>query len=277
VRPLISRLDIGPWRLAGLSDGTVSLPRDYYEGVDWAEWGDRLAPSGSIDRPIGCFLIQGEGRTILVDTGVGARDLGWARGGQLLLALSVAGVAPSRVDMVVCTHLHADHIGWLFETEPGPFATAQIVMSSRERDWVRATGSRRTRDTVGRLARTSRLVLVGDEDALAPGVRIRATPGHTPGHISVVVSGSERRAFILGDVVVCPEEIGQTWTNTSDAEPLVAAATRATLWEELEATDDALVGAHFPALRFGVIRSRSGRPCFKASGPPPRSVLAIRT
>jgi glyoxylase-like metal-dependent hydrolase (beta-lactamase superfamily II) len=108
-------------------------------------------------------------------------------------------------------------------------------------------------------------------------VRIRATHGHTPGHISVVVSGPERRAFVLGDVVVCPEEIGQTWTNTSDAEPLVAAATRATLWEELEATDDVLVGAHFPALRFGVIRSRNGRPRFEPTGPLPRSVPAVLT
>src|SRR4029079_3286383 len=118
-----------------------------------------------------------------------------------------------------------------------------------------------------RLAANDRLLLVGDEDTVAPGVRIRATPGHTPGHISVVVSGPERRGFVLGDVVICPEEIGQAWTNTSDAEPRVAAATRARLWEELEATDDVVVGAHFPSLRFVVIRHSNGRPGFEATGP----------
>ncbi|WP_410618546.1 MBL fold metallo-hydrolase [Amycolatopsis sp. cmx-8-4] len=78
--------------------------------------------------PIGAFLVRGQGRTILVDTGFGPRETGFphgvtpaagdptqpmGEGGDLLAALAKAGTAPEDVDTVFVTHLHSDHVGWL--------------------------------------------------------------------------------------------------------------------------------------------------------------------
>lgn len=128
---LIGDIDIHP-----VADGTFRASPAYF--------GDHARPDGHEDLftrhgmawlPIGCFLVRTGDRTILIDAGVGPemRDDGPRRllvGGQLLLGLRAAGVtAPATTD-VVCTHLHADHCGWLLtatpprSSPPPPFGSA---------------------------------------------------------------------------------------------------------------------------------------------------------
>ena len=84
-------LEVGRLRVVPVSDGLARLPPGYFGNVDWRRHRALLGPDGTLDLPIGTFLVHGNGRTVLVD----------------------AGVAPEAVDLVICTHLHMDHVGWL--------------------------------------------------------------------------------------------------------------------------------------------------------------------
>ncbi|HEX3335642.1 MAG TPA: MBL fold metallo-hydrolase, partial [Jatrophihabitans sp.] len=132
---LVGDIDVHP-----VSDGTFRASPAYF--------GEHARPDGHEDLftahgmawlPIGCFLVRTGDRTILVDAGMGPamRDDGPRRlliGGQLLLGLRAVGVTPAQVTDVVCTHLHADHCGWLFDRDAAPvFAHATIWFGAH--DW----------------------------------------------------------------------------------------------------------------------------------------------
>lgn len=80
------------------------------------------------------------------------------------------------------------------------------------------------------------------------------TPGHTPGHLSVVVSSQGKRAILLGDAIVCPVQLDEpSWQSIGDVNPRLAARVRARLFRELEDPNTLGAGAHFPELRFGSV------------------------
>ena len=86
------------------------------------------------------------------------------------------------------------------------------------------------------------------------------TPGHTPGHLCVVVASGGQRALLLGDAVTCPVQLDEpTWHSIGDVDPELANRTRERLWRELEGKDVTGAGAHFPELRFGRVLKGSGK------------------
>jgi glyoxylase-like metal-dependent hydrolase (beta-lactamase superfamily II) len=89
------------------------------------------------------------------------------------------------------------------------------------------------------------------------------TPGHTLGHMSVVVSSGTQRAFMLGDAVGCPAQLEDSeWAAMSDIDRDLSSRTREALYRELEGTEDVLVGSHFPELRFGRVLRGEGKRYF---------------
>lgn len=247
-------LRVGDIAITPLSDGQVRLPPAYFGGVDWDRHGDLLSPAGTIDLPIGCFLIATAGRLVLVDAGLGPRTLEWGSGGTLPAALQHAGITPSEIDLVVCTHLHIDHIGWL-ATEAGPFfenATIRFGIADRGfvADGPEESPSRWIMEAVDVAGRSD--PIDGDGVELAPGVTALASPGHTPGHLSIVVSSGSERAILLGDAVTCPQQLAEPdWENMTDVDPALARRTRESLWRDLDGRPDLAVAAHFPGLAFG--------------------------
>jgi glyoxylase-like metal-dependent hydrolase (beta-lactamase superfamily II) len=94
-------------------------------------------------------------------------------------------------------------------------------------------------------ARVTLVELVAAE--IASGVAIRPTPGHTPGHISVEISGDSGRAVIFGDLAVHPIQLhdpGARYVFEEDA--AAAAATRETVLRELADRDVFVAAGHFP-------------------------------
>ena len=117
------------------------------------------------------------------------------------------------------------------------------------------------------LRRTGKaLTRLGVDDfdtTIAPGVTLTMTPGHTPGHLSVVVSSGGRRALLLGDAIVCPVQLDEpTWRSIGDVDPELAQQVRERLFRELEDGTTLGAGAHFPELQFGRVLVGQGRRWF---------------
>jgi glyoxylase-like metal-dependent hydrolase (beta-lactamase superfamily II) len=99
-----------------------------------------------------------------------------------------------------------------------------------------------------------------DGEAIAPGVNVISTPGHTPGHAAVILSSGTERAFILGDAISCPVQLTETeWSGMGDADPKLARRTQETVVREIESDGALMTAAHFPGLTFGRVLTGEGR------------------
>lgn len=253
---------LGDLEILPLSDGTAFLPPQYFLNADLSAHRDLLNADGVMEIPIGCFLIRTGDRTVLVDAGLGPTTLEWAQGGQLPAQLDAAGYRPEDIDTVVCSHLHVDHAGWLIRRGEPFFPNATLRFGAG--DWGHfvetSPADKRWRQCMERLREQDRVQLIEtDGELIAPGINARLAPGHTPGHVCLVLSSGRERALLLGDAVTCPVQLEEPdWLAVSDVDPALAARTREALWRELEGTDTRAVAAHFPGLRFGRVLRGEG-------------------
>jgi glyoxylase-like metal-dependent hydrolase (beta-lactamase superfamily II) len=195
-------VQVGDLELVPLNDGLCKLPQEFYIGLDFAAHQEMLADDGRVHIPIGCFLVRTGDVTVLVDAGLGDVDVGWARDGDLPAALRAAGSMPEDADIVVRSHLHVEHIGWLVSDGRSFFPNATVRCGHA--DWAQFVESpepgSRTKEVAETLSSAGRLdPLDGDDIAVAPGLTARHTPGPTLGHYGLVVSSGTDRALVIGD------------------------------------------------------------------------------
>jgi len=281
-----ARMRIGDTSVTYLPDGygwinpAMSFPST--APGEWATHAEFLDARGWFSVSIGSFLIQTAGRAILVDLGLGEVDFAIPEtasftGGRLPAGLASEGLKTDDIDTVVFTHLHHDHVGWTSDVAPAPelpegavvgaptFGAARHLVSETEWSyWADRPGfPGPDRDAVlGPLS--ERIAFVRDGDEIAPGVRVLATPGHTPGHSSLVVTdpagADDRRLIILGDVMHCQAQVTQSrWTFRFDVDAEQAIATRRQLLKELEHENTLLAAGHFAGHVFGRVLPPSSR------------------
>ncbi|RQX12649.1 MBL fold metallo-hydrolase, partial [Micromonospora ureilytica] len=179
----------------------------------WAE-ADRRDP-GSVTAdgqwwlPFRSFAIRaGDGPVTLVDTGIGPTDApaaSWAPvPGRMPAELAAAGIDPADVDTVVLTHLHSDHIGWAVTGTPGRpyFPNASYLVQHAELDAAETLNPGLPAGLIAPLRAAGQLRVVDGEIALTPAVRLLPTPGHTPGHQSVLLTSADERMLLTGDLLV---------------------------------------------------------------------------
>jgi glyoxylase-like metal-dependent hydrolase (beta-lactamase superfamily II) len=259
-------MHIGSLVLHPLSDGTFVARPEYFGAsgspVPHPEFFSR---DGAAWLPIGCFLLRAGQRLVLIDAGLGP-DLQhlphgmYLAGGQLLTGLRALGVSAADITDVICSHLHGDHVGWLFDAEARPVFTGAAIWIGQG-DWhhfVAGPGEMlpHIREGFRAHALSGRLHLIDRDTTVAAGITARLAPGHTPGHLCVVVSSGPQRAILLGDAITCPIQLDEpAWHSFGDVDPVLAAQTREGLWQELEDEHTTGAGAHFPEIRFGRVRT----------------------
>jgi glyoxylase-like metal-dependent hydrolase (beta-lactamase superfamily II) len=205
-------------------------------------------------------------RRILVDPCIGER-----RGIQaepsdgFLDRLARAGYTVDDIDTVLCTHLHFDHTGWNTHQVDGQwvvtFPNARYLFGRAE--WERWRDDDGTTDDAD-IAETVRPVvdagaadLVETDHRLCAEVYLVPTPGHTPGHVSVVIESRGERAVITGDIAHHPLQYGEPDLRMyADDDPELAAATRRTFLAERTADDALVIGTHFAAPTAGHVREQ---------------------
>ncbi|MFD9408182.1 MBL fold metallo-hydrolase [Streptomyces sp. NPDC059989] len=239
------------------TDDTALLKRYPWPGPGYSK------ADGSFVISIHALVVDTGPRRILVDTCVGnARpsvpmlpmlDTTWL---EDLIAL---GYPPESIDTVVCTHLHFDHIGWntrLVEGKWVPtFPRARHLVPRAEWSHWTDLGGADLRDTMQPLVDEGLVDLVETDHRVCDGVRLEAAPGHTPGHVAVVVESGEERAVITGDLVHHPVQfIEPDVPSLADTDATLAAATRRAFVERYADTGTLVIGTHFPAPTAGLLR-----------------------
>ncbi len=257
-----SSLSSGSVRLDTLSDGNLVLPKSLVLGEmppNWAEaileeyglTGDTLSPDCNVT------LLRDGTQTVLFDLGAGTDFMPTA--GKLSEALDELGVDPVDVTDVVFTHAHPDHL-WGLLDDFGDFWFPEAAYHIGEDEWnywtdpntVSSIDVERQSFAVGaanRLAEIAdRITLFKDGASVLPGITARATPGHTPGHMSFVAELGTEQIMIVGDAIV-NHHIGferPSWHSGSDQDPGLGAKTRASLLDQLASDQMQLVGFHLP-------------------------------
>ena len=216
----------------------------YFERYPWA-----FAGRHTLYGRVGAYLLRSPRRTVLVDTGVGPAAFGGR--GRLLEDLGSSGVSTEDVDTVFLTHLHGDHVGWAVRADGEPtFENARYVTQAVEWE-VSAPYLGRAMASLDRLGIVD---LLDGEEPIGEGLTAIPTPGHSPGHASLLVSSGEEQALVAGDAIVHPAQATEpTWDIHFDMDKEQAARTREMLLGWLEADGMPVAAGHVPGSGLGRI------------------------
>ena len=251
--PLFDALEFFP----GLTRETLDENRAWLEP-------EALDPAtGKVRLCVQSYLVRTPRHTILVDSCVGngkerpgrpswhmRRDDAWERG------LAAAGVRLEEVDYVMCTHLHADHVGWNTRLEDGrwvpTFPNARYVFGEKEFAHWSAEHAKAANpvmaDSVLPVVEAGRADLVRTDAALDDHVRLVPTPGHTPGHCSVELGRGRTDAVLTGDLIHSPLQARYPELSMrADSDPALAARTRRRFLECHCDAGTLVCTAHFPS------------------------------
>lgn len=273
------KVNVGEAELIALQDSWVTRdPDGFFAGVGrdaWEPYREWLDDDGLLIQNYGSFVIRSEGKTMLVDTGLGegADPTDLQQPPSLLLTMQQAGILTSDVDLVLFTHLHWDHTGWNTIGADGgwqlTFPNAQYVVQEKELDYWMSPGDKPANGpafdrVVAPVMAADRLEVVGDDYAASGEVSAVPTPGHTPGHVSYRIASGGKSAFILGDSVHKPVQLSEPgWFPGFDLDPVESTKSRRMVLDRAERENALLAGGHFAIPSMGYAVTLDGRRTFR--------------
>ncbi|MBI3636875.1 MAG: MBL fold metallo-hydrolase [Candidatus Rokubacteria bacterium] len=252
---------------------TVSmLPESTAEGVarhhGWLRphfWDEATNDLGS---RIQSWVVRTPQTTVLIDTCVGndkdrSENALWhRRSGDYLADLASIGVAPERVDVVLCTHLHVDHVGWNTRLVDGTwvptFPRATYVMPGEEWEYWRYEKDECIADSVVPIVEAGRATLVEANHVVDPWLRFEPAPGHTPGHVCVRLATKAGQAVFSGDLMHRVVQVAEPqWSSRFCYDGKQAAVTRRAFVERHADSGTLILAAHFPRPGY-IVRENGG-------------------
>lgn len=270
----LSRVALGDISVTYLPDGGgESIPTALYPASDeaaWQKYGHFLDDEGNFMTTIGGFYIETPDHRLIVDTGIGPNrfefpGMGVFYGGRYLQSLEEAGVDRERVTDVLFTHLHLDHCGWTTVEVDGErrltFPNARHLVSRTEWDfWYGGDNPAGPHPEHVQQPLDGRIQWLAAGEEVISGVTVLPTPGHTPGHVSLLVEGGDQQLYLIADLLNGPVQLEEReWGVVIDVDPEQAHASREALYPRL-VRSGALVGAnHFCNQVFGTITEEGGR------------------
>jgi glyoxylase-like metal-dependent hydrolase (beta-lactamase superfamily II) len=255
-QPLLEELRVGDLTIFAIQAGGQKLDGGAMFGVvPKPLWERRIKPDerNRIQLGMRCLLIPHRDALILVDTGAGNKEnekfheiYGVENVGEngrtgLEDGIRAAGYAPEDVTLVIDTHLHFDHAGGNTYVDPAAggdgdaavavtFPNAEYVVQRQEYLFARQANERTAASYFPHnyepVEQAGRLRLLDGKTELLNGIVAVPTPGHTPGHQSVMITSGNARAFFLADLAPTASHLPLPWIMGYDVEPLVTLETK---------------------------------------------------
>lgn len=262
--PAWYRFNVGAFQATVVSDGPLPLgePSAGFPTAPKAELERLLTgnflPLAGITLEQNALVLNTGRQLVLFDTGMGSSELFGKTTGKLLANLRLAGFLPEQFDAVVMTHAHCDHCWAIMGDDGKPnFPNARYYLTEADlnfwtdesklsrTDWVKVfvEGARKNLLPV-----RDRLTMVRPGQEVLPGVQAIATPGHTVGHVSYLITSDGKSMLNIGDLAHHEVLLLQkpTYEFAFDTDPKQAAQSRLRVLPEMARQRIPLLGYHFP-------------------------------
>lgn len=283
---------VGDLRIIALSDTTGAedvaemFPEQGPE--DWKDFPEHVDERGDLREHVnyGSYLIVSDDHTVLVDTGIGPVPFAPypdVTGNLVPTMRDQCGFGPEDVDLVFATHMHYDHIGWHVTRDDdgrpsATFPNASYLVPKTDWDFILdpalpTKGAHKhdysqyaadifdlSRPLADDLKQVVEVQTVMGDHALTDEITTVDTPGHTPGHQSLLISSGGERVFLMGDAIHLPLQVEvPERAMSADVHPKLGARTRTETVEWLEREGLMAAIGHFPAPGFGHIVRGAGK------------------
>ena len=217
----------------------AATPERIAELADWLR-PSFIDPDGNMLLSIHAFAIRSGDARIIVDTCIGTGKVRpipeWSElQSGFLQDLESIGFAPDSIDRVLCTHLHFDHVGWNTirrgDAWVPTFQNARYLVGAVEweywKDHDDPYAPQAKEDSILPIFEAGLYDLVEMDHVITKEVRLVPTPGHTPGHVSVLIESEGEEAIITGDMLHHPLQfVHPEWEDHADVESEQAFRTR---------------------------------------------------
>ena len=259
-----------------LSDGHILLDGGAMFGViPRPLWEKKMPPDvrNRITLGLNCLLIHAAGKRILVETGAGdkmnakLRAIYGLEGPRLVDRLHDHGLQPEDIDIVIDTHLHFDHCGGNTRVEKDKaipaFPNAQYFVQKGEYDHALHPTERDQasyfQENFVPIHAAGKLMLLESDATIVPGVEVIRAPGHNADMQCVKITGGEKTAFFLADLVPTTAHLPLPWIMGYDLYPLTTLANKKEWIPKVVREGWIALFVHDAAVPAAYLRERDGR------------------